>query len=296
MGINKYCNFCCKWLTFDNHHQWMAHRSNCIKNPNRNKKIEKIKIAIEKRHKIKIYTFFCSKCGKKYNLKLSEQAYAKGKYRKHCSRSCANSRIVTLEQRKKVSDKLKGRMIGANKNKKEKQIIKKKCKLCEKYFFTKQKKQNYCSRLCSSRFNIKIAHNMNRNGINEKAYKNGKKVYGGRTIWYNYENIKVQGTYELLTCYILDIWKEIERIKYWKYVNDTNDRFLYIGLDGKEHTYITDFKVYLHDNSFYYIEVKKSTRKNDNIKWQAVKNKGYHIEVWNLNKIKKNSMNMVIIV
>jgi len=268
----------------------MAHRSNCINNPNRDKKIKALIEWNKRKHKYKIYEFACIKCEKEYTLKLAESTYKKGKYRKHCSRSCANSHVVTPEQKKKTSEKLKGRMIGANKYRKRKHTLKMVCDLCVKEFLTRNRKQKYCSRICASIANIGIASSMDRSTITKRAYENGKKVYGGNTLWYQYDDIKVQGTYELLTCYILDLWKELGKIQDWNY---TNDRFLYIGVDGKEHTYLLDFKIFSSDN-FYYVETKGYEKENDKLKWEAVRNKGYHLEIWDWSKIKKNGMGMVV--
>ena len=59
-----------------------------------------------------------------------------------------------------------------------------------------------------------------------KSYQDGQRVGGGFTKWHDYKNIRVQGTFELRTCQILDIWKESNVIKDWEY---TNDRIEYIG-------------------------------------------------------------------
>ena len=50
-----------------------------------------------------IYTFNCQKCGKEYKLELTENEFNKGKYKKFCSRSCANSRIHSEETKQKIS-------------------------------------------------------------------------------------------------------------------------------------------------------------------------------------------------
>lgn len=51
----------------------------------------------------KNFTFQCKRCGKEYELDLTQQQYDSGKYSKFCSRSCANSRERSLESRKKTS-------------------------------------------------------------------------------------------------------------------------------------------------------------------------------------------------
>lgn len=52
---------------------------------------------------LKKYTFNCVKCGKKYEVEITEDNFLKGKYRKNCSRSCANSHSFTKERREKIS-------------------------------------------------------------------------------------------------------------------------------------------------------------------------------------------------
>ena len=110
-----------------------------------------------------------------------------------------------------------------------------------------------------------------------KQYKNGKKVYGGTTKWYDYKQIRVQGTYELRTCQILDTWKQYNVIKDWEY---TNDRVQYIDSDGKNRTYLLDFKVFTNEGFSYYIEVKGYEKPNDILKWKAVRETGNKLEVW----------------
>jgi hypothetical protein len=120
-----------------------------------------------------------------------------------------------------------------------------------------------------------------------QSYKNGRKIYGGRTKWVEIETsngkIKVQGTYEVRTCRILDQWKKIGKIKNWEY---TYDRFTYIGCDKKKHYYLLDFKVFI-DDGFYYLEPKGWLKPNDPLKWKTVRNLGYTLVVWFNKDIKK---------
>lgn len=53
------------------------------------------------------YNLICQKCGKPYQLKLTEKDFESGKFRKHCSRSCANSRVRTNEVKRKISKSIK---------------------------------------------------------------------------------------------------------------------------------------------------------------------------------------------
>lgn len=156
-----------------------------------------------------------------------------------------------------------------------------KCNVCGKEFVELKYKLKWnnktktCSKECRNKMQSIIVSNQ---------YKNGKKVYGGTTKWLNYKNIRVQGSYEYRTCVILDKWLEVGKIKNWEY---TKDRFEYIGIDTKKHNYLMDFKVWNNDDSFYYLEVKGFQKPNDELKWKAVKDKGFNLKVWFNNDIKQ---------
>lgn len=96
---------------------------------------------------------------------------------------------------------------------------------------------------------------------------------------------KVQGSYELRVCKILDNWKKTGKIKDWEY---TKDRVEYIGEDDKKHSYLLDFKVFENSGDFYYIETKGRSTFNDILKWKSVKGKGYKLEVWFNKDIEEN--------
>ncbi len=197
----------------------------------------------------------------------------------YCSRSCANSHIFTEEQ-----NKSKGRKGHIQWNKGLSKYKNKFCKICGKKIYSNNVNgTGYCL-LC---FN-KSKTRKNRASKNLlKQYKNGREIYGGITKWYNYKNIKVQGTYELRTCFILDKMLELGEINNWEY---TNNRIKYIGEDNKEHSYLLDFKV-----DDYYIETKGYIQKKDLLKWKAAENQGIKLKKWFLEDIKKEEkrLNMV---
>jgi hypothetical protein len=119
--------------------------------------------------------------------------------------------------------------------------------------------------------------------ITKKAHREGKITHGGgNTKWLQYKGFKVQGSYELRTCFILDRMKEQALIHDWEY---TKDRFQYIGMDGKQHTYLQDFKIFNKDGSFYYLETKGYPTENDLLKWMSVVEQGYRLDVWFLKDI-----------
>ena len=143
-----------------------------------------------------------------------------------------------------------------------------------------------CSKICSDALRSKNSKATTQSKAFREAhsklvklsYANGdQSVGGGRCKWYTYKNIRVQGTYELRTCFILDVMKNNSEILDWEY---TNDRYEYKDKDGHSHTYILDFKIWVDNDNFYYIETKGYEKDIDKLKWDAVRMLGYKLEVW----------------
>jgi hypothetical protein len=289
---NKFCNTSCQ-----NRYQ------------KRKPTIEQIKKGQTTRFgEFKPFMVVCNKCEKEFEVIEREKLHPqKEKY--YCSRSCANSRQHTEESKLKTSNSIKKLIENGNapgvlakykdiKLSENRIIHNKICENCQKEFQTKRINQKYCSVVCGARINIKLASIKQLelrkedpeywSKIQKKAYSNGHNyVAGGTCRWYDYKDIRVQGTYELRTCSILDRWKESGKIKDWKY---TNDRFDYVGVDGKNHTYLLDFKIFENDNSFYYLETKGWEKDNDKLKWESVKEKGFKLEIWFEEDIIKNEL------
>lgn len=55
----------------------------------------------------KKYKFICGYCGKEYEVEMTENTYNKGKYKKFCSRKCANTRTHSVETKEKISNSVK---------------------------------------------------------------------------------------------------------------------------------------------------------------------------------------------
>lgn len=207
----------------------------------------------------------------------------------YCSRKCANSRIFSDESKRKKSNKTKLahkkgiylKFKGIH-NLESRICLNSNCK--KEFFVERWRKIKYCSRDCMNSCTI---YKQIKSERTSSIYKNSKHPFCGKTKWYNYNNIRVQGTYELRTCKILDKWKEQNKIKDWEY---TNDRIKYVGIDGNIHNYLLDFKIFNHDDSWYYIEVKGYKTNIDDLKWNAAKNLGLDLKIWYHNDIKEHEM------
>lgn len=224
----------------------------------------------------------CENCGIEH-----KGTYGSGRF---CSKKCARG-FSTKAKRKEINETVRKKLT------KNKETIKLICEYCKTQFEVKlnKKQQQCCSISCATKLRggWASAHKkVNWSEVNKKSYADGHNyVAGGTTKWYDYKGIKVQGTYELRVCFILDKWKEQKRIKNWEY---TNDRIKYIGLDNKEHSYLLDFKVFDNYGSFYYIETKGYKKNDDELKWKAVKDNGYKLEIWFDKEIKNKEMEYVV--
>lgn len=269
------------------------------------------------------YNHFCSnKCHLQFNVILKKESLEKAKklyesnpvrclncnfpipykdksWKKYCSKKCFGIHSQrngghchwTEKDKKRLSKlaKQNPNFCGWNKGKKFAEEVKLKCVVCNKEYTQSKSlvKWKNKTKTCSSICRRKIQSS---NLIDQ--YKNGKKVYGGTTKWLKYKDIKVQGSYEYRACKILDDWKLIGKIKNWEY---TNDRFEYVGIDGKKHNYLMDFKVWNNDGSFYYLETKGYEKENDKLKWSVVVQSGYKLEIWFEKDIKQKEEFMEVV-
>jgi len=202
----------------------------------------------------------CENCKKTHDGK-----YGSGRF---CSSKCArgfSTKLKRKEINQIVSKKINGRKIAERINKK---CDNPKCDNIFETYLHRQKK--YCCIACGNSARIITKETKDKlSKVLKEQYKNGRKVYGGNNHvpWYNYKDIKVQGTYELRFCNILDAWLEKNLIKDWEY---TNDRVSYIGLDEKEHYYLIDFKIKTNNDKILYFEVKGNLTETDILKINAV--------------------------
>lgn len=232
---------------------------------------------------IKEFIKICKKCGTPYTILCKEHHINNPKkVRQTCSNKCANSRTHSDTTKRKISTTLKSKVI--TKPKYKDLHLTHVCIVCEREFIKNYPDQLLCSSECARKFNIQNVltnRRLNSDGwsrFQKTLYATGvQKVGGGKTKWYTYNTIKVQGTYELRTCLILDQMKLNGDIMRWTYATD---RYSYIGIDGNSHIYIIDFKIYINANDFYYIETKGFVKPNDILKWETVRRYGHTLHTW----------------
>lgn len=164
MGDYK-CNYCDK--SFETRQQLGGHSTMCKLHP-------KYKPNRQKTYK-KTFKFKCEKCDTPYELELTDHIFEIGKYRKNCSRKCANSKSHSKETKEKISNSVAAyfeRTSGVrpktkHKLKKQKIVCNTsiiiKCKQCngliETRFSNKHNKpiKTFCDNKCSGKYNFNLS-------------------------------------------------------------------------------------------------------------------------------------------
>ena len=262
------CNFCGK--EFKKYQSLAAHKGHCKLNPNFDEEKYKqhqhyaLKKAEEKRREIykskrHVYKLICQKCGKEYELNLTEKAFNKGNYSKFCCRSCANSRIRTQEIKEKIKNSLN--IFYDNKPTERRQIINdineynnenisfdefktkhpniiRICKICGKEFIpaiqpngNKISGANVCSKECHKQLIIDNGHKAHEIALKNgtfKGWQSRKIISYPEQFWIKVldnNNIKYVHNYYFENKYFLDFY-----IK-------TNNLEIDLEIDGKQHKY-----------------------------------------------------------
>jgi hypothetical protein len=244
-----------------------AHVTNCKLNPKRKEIIDKIKKA--KTHERRIYKFNCIKCNSYYEVFLRENDFKKGKYKKYCSRKCANSHFVSEETKNKISKSLMGKE-PINKSIKKNYF----CKKCNKKLYKKNK--SYLCKNCtykSEEFKNLLSFKLKGNNLGDKNGMYGKspkhtrkiKVYSNKNI--GEKEFIVRSSYEKIFIEKLNEDKSVDFFKY----EPKEYRTEYIS-EGLKRTYQPDFLI----NGKEIIEIKNKwniTLEETKIKERAFRNK-----------------------
>lgn len=221
----------------------------------------------------------CKRCGKPYELTISKSEYNRGKYRKFCSRACANSRVRSDELKDRVSKKLKE--LNKAYPGKLSHLKTYNCVQCGKPFTIKDKRnlswrnRRYCSQECKDKW---LEDNLySKSG----GYREGSGR--GKHGWY--KGIWCDSTYELMyVIYCLDHNIDIKR---------TAKTFQY-EYGGKIHTYHPDFEVdgVLIEIKGYYNELTaakiKSVQEDIKVLYKNDLDKQFHYVYTTYNKTREN--------
>ena len=170
----------------------------------------------------------CPKCSKEFELTISKNNYNKGKYKKYCSRSCANSRQFTEESKKKKSDSIKAYYKDKNSNSiyYGNILTAYKCKYCDRIFNMHDQRdtggRKFCSKECRSKWMA----------LNIYAKAGGYRENSGRSHSGWYKGIYCSSTWELaFLIYHLDHNLSIKRCTFYRTYE----------YDGSIHKYYPDF-------------------------------------------------------
>lgn len=170
----------------------------------------------------------CPKCGKEFELTISKNNYNKGKYKKYCSRSCANSRQFTEESKKKKSDSIKAYYKDKNNNSiyYGNILTAYKCKYCGRIFNMHDQRdtggRKFCSKECRDKWMA----------LNIYAKAGGYREGSGRSHSGWYKGIYCSSTWELaFLIYHLDHNLPIKRCTFYRTYE----------YNGVTHKYYPDF-------------------------------------------------------
>lgn len=184
--------------------------------------------------------YICQKCNKPFTI-ITDGRYIP----KHCSRSCANSRIKTEESKNKLSAKMQG--IG-----KFTKILFCKCEICSTEFLWNSIDKGYrrCCKdlLCIKQFRYNVL----------KGKVGGFKPNSTRVHRSVYKGYQMDSGAELAFAQLLDK-HNIEWIK--------NSSIAFEYLPGKK--YYPDFYLPSFD-AWVEIKGKKYVRQDDNLRWTSV--------------------------
>jgi hypothetical protein len=193
----------------------------------------------------------CETCSKKHNGN-----YGSGRF---CDEKCARS-FSTKNKRNYINKKLSQKTKklwedGVYDSSRKKGITKtpRKCVGCGTTFNIESwRPTKYCGLECAYQHKER---RIKQSETTKQKYIEGKLVYGGKTKWFEVESsiglIKVQGTYEVRTCKILDKWKDVGKIqpltKKNKTAHDvTNTRYFLFSI----------FRYYIRYNFFLFFDKK----------------------------------------
>lgn len=140
----KICPFCNQEIR-GNHNIYANHIRWCKQNPKYHSILSATKSKISTAKSIaKVFTVQCVVCGCSFDIKCTDKAFQKGKYRKTCSNTCAHKLSVLNcdidSKNKSISESISNLTKTTN--------VEKICEHCGKLFITHKNKQRFCTPRC----------------------------------------------------------------------------------------------------------------------------------------------------
>lgn len=109
------------------------------------------------------FSLTCVKCGTQYQLEMTPREHERGKFRKHCTQSCANGHLVTEAHRCKTRASLLGRSFP-NRRKVFDECVP--CTVCGTSFTRKTTSQvKTCGRKCQNQLQSRLAIDRLKKGL-----------------------------------------------------------------------------------------------------------------------------------
>lgn len=254
----RQCKYCHQEFGDDTHEKrrLAGHTSTCKLRPGRNEMYRKLSETLkEPRVNIEL---ICVKCETKYILSLTQKTFKKGKYRKHCTRSCANGRIHTDTSIAKIKASLADHTHGKGHVLAEHRTVQ--CVVCGKEFTQiGVSTQRSCSTKCARVITGKVISQRFKGTGKIGGYRKNCNHWKGQY----YKNSWMDSSWEVAFAKRLD---ELH-VKWTRKV----ETFNYIHSSGYQRRYYPDF--FLPDVNIY-VEIKGMFNAEVEKKLQAVKNAG----------------------
>ncbi len=207
--------------------------------------------AIKRYGDYKEFEVVCNKCGNIFKVTEREKLFPK-KDKYFCSRSCANSKKVNDDTKKKISKSIKKYYLKQQKYKLNLYFLKR-CENCNSFYLTKRINQRFCSVSCSTTWknkNIDMARlaGLKSSQIQKEIRRSKNEIYFYDLCVKNFNNVTSNEQ-------IFDGW-DADIIIY-----DYNIAILWNG--------VWHYKKITKQHSV------KQVQNRDNIKIKKIKNKGF---------------------
>lgn len=243
MSICQYCN---REFSADECKSFAGHVVTCKFNPKWEVTKEKIR---QSRTQVRQEFEVLCKCGNKFVVETTQNNFDRGKYRKNCSRSCANGRVHSKEWNEKIRTSLVGKQIA------ERLTVL--CVICgDPIIQIGVSKPRTCSRKCAAKLAGQTQSSRYRGSGKLGGYRRGSGRWKGQY----YKDSWMDSSWEV------EFAKRLDQLNIvWTRHVET---FSYVHSSGMQRRYFPDF--FLPDFNLF-IEIKGMIDENVEPKLQAVR-------------------------